>query len=334
MAAVGSRGRATLKAELKDFFQKPRLRSCSFRTNKWPLRYANGGALPIVRIGSKTYFCLFFRDAFPIGWNLANGASDSLDEMGDPERILHREFGEELLIVDHGQKCLYTFDVEPGKGPTGIHAVALREWRKRQPDQPLHLYEHRPIPLKWFSGPDRVVAHIRGQPHPSGGYFVNITPEDNAIECDRIALIQLNGKPVFFDGELIERQHLNRPVGLFDVNRFEGKLASRCFCPDLLFHDLEEQDPNRLEEVVTRYRKAVPDRSKENALAYREAANRHREFDLCPITRSMIGRYQAWIKHQNVKPDQVVVQPQSPARAQDCDVFISYRSVDQTIAQW
>jgi len=334
MAASGTKARAKLKAELREFFEDPRLRSVRFQTSGCPLRYGNGGALPVIRIGSTTYFCLFYRDAFPIGWNLANGASDSLAEMGDPELIVHREFGEELLIVDHGEQCLYTFDVEPGKGPRGVQAVSLREWTKRRPDQPLDRYQHRPIPLKWFPGPDRVLAHIRSHTHTSGGYFVNITPEDNAIECDRVALIHLNGKPVFFDGELIGRRHLNRPVGLFEVKRFEGKLGSHCFRPDRLFHDLEEQDPSRIEAVVARYRAAVPEQSRENVHAYRQAASRHGEFDLCPITRAMIGRYQEWIQRQSAPPEKVVTPAHRLPRAQDCDIFISCRSADQAIAQW
>ncbi len=333
MGVGGGRARDALRAELEEFFQKSRLRSCSFQTEDCPLRYGNGGALPVVRIGSETYFCLFYRDAFPVGWNLANGASDSVEEMGEPQRILHREFGEELLIVDHEEKRLYVFDTQASNGPRGVQAVSLREWGKQCVGGPLDQYEYRPTPLKWFFGPDRVIVRVRGERHSSDGYFVNVTPEDNAIECDRIALVNLKGSPVFFDGELMERQRLNRPVGLFKATSFEGRLDCRSFRPDLLFHDLSKKDPADLERVVAEYRMRVPEHSEDNVRAYKEAADRNLDFDLCPITRAMIRRYQQWMQRQKVVVEESTPRRDAPAAMEKCEIFISYHSVDETIAR-
>jgi len=86
MAQTGVAARDELLEQLRRFREDARIRGYRFQTQGWPLRYGNGGALPLIRIGSKSYFCLFYRDAFPIGWNIANGASESLAEMGEPER--------------------------------------------------------------------------------------------------------------------------------------------------------------------------------------------------------------------------------------------------------
>jgi hypothetical protein len=44
-----------------------------FKDPLFPFRYASGGVLPILRIGRKEFFCFFYRDIDPVGWNIANG---------------------------------------------------------------------------------------------------------------------------------------------------------------------------------------------------------------------------------------------------------------------
>src|SRR5262249_27124880 len=153
-----------------------------------------------------------------------------------------------------------------------------------------------PIPLKWINGPDRIASRIRGTNYRSGGYFLNITPEDNAIEFDRIAVIHLNGQPVFFGGELIGSVPLNRPVGLFQVDRLTNNLAAHSFRPDRLFHNLKEHPATDLDTIVTRYLKSLPKRRVDKLRASGQPVDARRRFDLCPITRAMIGRYQDWVK--------------------------------------
>ena len=58
------------------------LLSRRFDCSGHPLRFGNGGVLPIIRLDDSDYFCLFYRDIFPIGWNIANGASDTLPITG------------------------------------------------------------------------------------------------------------------------------------------------------------------------------------------------------------------------------------------------------------
>lgn len=335
MANAGAGPRHELERQLETFHGDDRIRSYCFKTADFPLRHGNGGALPVVRIDSTDYFSLFYRDAFPVGWNLANGASDSEAEMGDPGRIVQREFGEELLIVDHNQRCLYTFDGDPGKVLPGVQAVTLQKWKERRPDQNLEGYQRSPLPLKWIAGPDRVSARIRGTLHTSSGYFVNITPEDNAIEFDRIALIHLHGDPVFFDGELSKRRSLNRPIGLFEVGRFAEELGkgSHSLFPDLLFHDMAQHPAASLEAVVEAFRTAMPRDARDSA-AFERAVAEGRQFDLCPITRAMIPRYHDWLNRQGQPPPLDGIAQPVRDRTDTCDIFISYRSADQSVAQW
>jgi len=57
----------------------------------FPFRFASGGVLPIVRIGEKDFYCLFYRDIAPVGWNIANGGCASRAELRNPLAAAARE---------------------------------------------------------------------------------------------------------------------------------------------------------------------------------------------------------------------------------------------------
>lgn len=66
-----------------------------------PLRWASAGYLPIVRTRDGEWWAmLFFRDRFPIGWNVANGGSESEVECADISKLIGREFAEESVLLD------------------------------------------------------------------------------------------------------------------------------------------------------------------------------------------------------------------------------------------
>jgi hypothetical protein len=75
-----------------------------FADSDFPFRHANGGVLPIIQVRDKSYYCLFYRETDPIGWNIANGGSDDSDELIDPQQTILRELREELIMV--GRICL------------------------------------------------------------------------------------------------------------------------------------------------------------------------------------------------------------------------------------
>jgi len=74
-------------------------------------RWASAGTLPIISLGKKSYYCFFYRDIFPIGWNIANGATDTRAELLDPLQALERELGEELVVASPKKKTRYVLRV-------------------------------------------------------------------------------------------------------------------------------------------------------------------------------------------------------------------------------
>lgn len=64
-----------------------------------PWRWASGGILPVVRYRGQSWVALFFRDIPPIGWNVANGASESLEETTQLDRVCGGEFSEEMTLL-------------------------------------------------------------------------------------------------------------------------------------------------------------------------------------------------------------------------------------------
>lgn len=96
---------------------------------RFSLRWASGGALLVVRYSSDPvnslysyWVALFFRDVFPIGWNVGNGASESLNEQYELPRLCAREFCEEYVItrtlfeksyLDYPPQEVYDSHVDP-----------------------------------------------------------------------------------------------------------------------------------------------------------------------------------------------------------------------------
>jgi hypothetical protein len=81
----------------------------------FPFRFGNGGTLPVIRYGDKDYYAFFYRDISPVGWNIANGGSESFSELLDPLATIERELREELFIVDPIDGCRYVFDWSEGR---------------------------------------------------------------------------------------------------------------------------------------------------------------------------------------------------------------------------
>lgn len=80
-----------------------------------PMRWASGGMLPIVTFRKRRWVAMLFRDIAPYGWNLPLGASERYfggttaigdatdcweDELRRPERLVAREFIEEMLVLN------------------------------------------------------------------------------------------------------------------------------------------------------------------------------------------------------------------------------------------
>jgi hypothetical protein len=71
-----------------------------------PLRWSSAGALPLVRwrkpgqSSADDWFVLFYRGINPVGWNLANGSSESAREWRHLFEVGVRELCEELVVLE------------------------------------------------------------------------------------------------------------------------------------------------------------------------------------------------------------------------------------------
>jgi hypothetical protein len=102
------------------------------------LRWASGGILPIANFEGRDWVVLFFRDIEPIGWNVGNGASETLAEFDDLNELLTREFAEELMLVDRQPD--YTVNAAPRT--------------------PVHQYSFHPVGIEHLNSDERFMEHL------------------------------------------------------------------------------------------------------------------------------------------------------------------------------
>jgi class 3 adenylate cyclase len=276
----------------------------TFECRRWPLRYANGGALPIVRLNGTRYVCLFYRDVFPVGWNIANGASDSYAEIYFPDRIIKREFGEEFVVADHYKEILKFYEpgpenISPGY-QTAVVAALHNDKESVAFDYPKYRREDLEVTL--LGGPDKVTTSADGDSQDAKDLFLSITPTDSAIEVDQIAYMILDGDYSIIDGEVANGVPLGRMVGLFRLEVIGNQLASRSFKPDRFFAEGQAGKPEDFESCLQKsVRHIQPYRRRDQRESYQTCAHK---YDLCPITRALLGRFLDSLKGGTVKfPD-------------------------------
>ncbi len=197
-------------------------------------RWASAGTLPIISIGDEDYYCFFYRDIFPSGWNIANGATDTRAELLDPLQALERELGEELVVASREKETRYV--LKPNEDQSLDQAAFgnfRRLWKEEFPDIDLLSYKTKGLAFTWDVGPDLVEVKTDYGNRDSKNCFVNINAADFGIELDRIARIAITDDVVLCDGECSEGRVLNRPVGLFEVGRFqqEVRMGRAAFSP-------------------------------------------------------------------------------------------------------
>jgi hypothetical protein len=297
----------------------------------FPFRWASAGALPILNIGQDEYYCLFYRDVFPIGWNIANGATDTSAELLDPLQTLEREVGEELVIIDPEGKKRYV--LRPDKDTLldrPEFAVFRQLWCEQYPKLDISKFQPAQLPLRWERGPDKV--NVRAEVHTKvlnrelTGCFVNINARDFGIEVDKIARMTVNDRLVLCDGEVTAHRALNRPVGLFAVRRVQDQIREgrTNFIPDRFFHGGKRYRGKEIEAFLRKT--LLPEirtwRSKRDVDLFEKATSAER-LRLCPVTGSIIRR------HMRLGPgDQI-----APRISSDYDVFLSHAAPDQAFAR-
>lgn len=88
--------------EIEDFLKSttPGNDELTINAMEMPLRWASGGMLPIAQWKDKYWYVLNFRDIEPVGWNVANGASETKEEYKNLYSLIYREFSEELVLLN------------------------------------------------------------------------------------------------------------------------------------------------------------------------------------------------------------------------------------------
>jgi len=278
-----------LERDLNPFTRRQSTAEAHIRCPNWPLRYGNGGVLPVVRAESKKYICLFYREVFPIGWNVANGSSDNYQELLFPEQVMLREFGEELLIADDQGQAFRCYN--PGKDILypGYQKASRIAWDEAFPERSYRHYQCLSLHVHWIRGPDSISVTVGNTQHVSSGLFLSITPEDNAIEVDRVAYVRLPKGASVLDGEVTENKPVGRIVGLFEFSGFAKRVRDGNFIPDRFFFQGREFMNGVSFDVVRK--KFIGLRHENPAERGRVAKENEGEPGLCPITRSLTRTY-------------------------------------------
>jgi hypothetical protein len=286
-----------LQERLDGFLIENRGPGLEIEERDFKFRYASGGVLPILRRGGRDYYCLFYREVDPIGWNIANGSTNTLVELLNPLEAANRELCEELLIVNPENKIRYVFADDSGKLPACPEfAVARQIWNEFFPELDFPGFEEVEKRLKWDDGPDELrISTEFGGSRTISPCYLNINALDFGIEVDRIVHVDLDEGDRLCDGEIIDGSLLNRVVGLFEVEEMNQKMRSgeTSFRPQLVFHSGVDRSSDPLESVIKEFIKHVRStgiRTKAK-LDYFKRTPVKKRYDLCPVTRRIIQRY-------------------------------------------
>jgi len=190
------------------------------------LRWSSGGHLPIVDWGGREMALLFFRDITPIGWNIANGGSETAEEWFDLDALCGREANEEVMILEfsdraRGEAIRHRMDLGCELSPLEHLHDNLRLGEDR-----LDLsYATTELSTEQIEGPMRVNVRDDGREALTESMFVSVNPAELGIEVTRVSKVVLDPSWLIIDGETlhIQRKHfttkrlVRRPVGLFSL---------------------------------------------------------------------------------------------------------------------
>lgn len=290
--------------KLNTFIVQEKGEACNIEDSDFMFRYASGGTLPILKINNIDYYCLFFRGIHPIGWNIANGGCNTLEELLNPVDTIKRELREELIIVD--KKNWYFF--EGGidiKYDRPEFEIARKFW-DRKFDQLGHRrfkqLNIQPIKLKFLSGPDQLCLKYSDAPLiKHNEIFVTITAEDFGIEIDKVATIDMskNEDIILCDGEINDLYSVNRPIGLFRVDDFSPN--NEPVIPEIFFYSGSRYKGIEFIKIIeTEILKNIKDSGKfqNEILEEFEKSVKRNNFKLCPVSNQLIMRHQKLLNCQ------------------------------------
>lgn len=209
-----------------------------------PLRWASAGVLPIANWRGKEWVVLFLRDIRPKGWNLANGASENEDERYNVSRLAHREFCEELLVLNRDP------DPDPNRNPSlttadltvrpfsfdAFAGQSMLESRKFALEHEALRDREDGLSLRWPQSTGDAIhvttTRTRWRVRVSGGrrtaepvrnIIPALNPLERGLEMTQIVRFHLRDEDHLLDGEILEdvggrRILARRPVGLISLD--------------------------------------------------------------------------------------------------------------------
>jgi hypothetical protein len=294
------------------------------RDDNFVFRYASAGVLPILSMDGIDYYCLFYRDVEPIGWNIANGGCDSIEELLDPLHTMLRELQEELMIFDfhNGTEHLFSYR---SRSPADLleFQAARRFWQQMFPNVIFADFKKSKANIEWIDGPDTLsICFSQDQPRNIPNCFVNINAIDFGIEIDKIAKISVGRKATILDGEIINNSLLRCPIGLFEVNKLSHPIKQeQNFFPDRLFYDGIEREKGELYKMISDEfwpRLLNPRNPIRSVSGKKRWANEKFKYKFCPVTKALVHRHRCCAS-TSATPEEIY------------DVFISYSSEDKDI---
>lgn len=177
------------------------------------LRWASGGAMLISRYESASkgnidnyWVALFFRDIFPIGWNVGNGASETSVEHASIQQVCARELCEEYVVLnshlepDKGEVKWYPFEARGASSAIEeIHALVSPRFQYKHVKYREYVDKVKLVPTA-----DDIKKHEDRVCHYSGRQCVGIEPVKTGLAVK------------VFNGNSSRGLHL-----LFSINPFE-----------------------------------------------------------------------------------------------------------------
>lgn len=200
--------------------------------DQMPIRWASGGFLPIIKWKNEKWVALFFRDLNPIGWNVANGASESKEEYKDIDLLATREFGEELLVLNckPRKNCLYfAYDFPDAERNTIAEKFMKEHLKLRRSHDKLYIEKSKnKIPVDFLNTPFRIHVKYHSPTFKTLHYelrniLFQLNPCEFGVEVLRVCELEMptNGG-YLLDGEIWTKNNMpilvRRPIILFKLD--------------------------------------------------------------------------------------------------------------------
>jgi hypothetical protein len=188
-----------------------------------PIRWASGGILPIARWNGRYWYVLYFRDIYPVGLNIANGASEAKEEYKNLYSLIYREFSEELILLNDEpnpgdrppvKQKLFRFPFRPLPEKTssrirnGEFLIKHKQLRKEH-DNFLIAFDEGPeirpvttpfeVRITYHDTNLRDVLH-----HDVSNVIFNVNPTEFGIEVLLVSTFEMDDEDYLMDGEIWE----------------------------------------------------------------------------------------------------------------------------------